>query len=637
MRGKGLSIVLSLLFLLASCRAATPPRSAAALATMEIYLSPWGSIVTVDGTPKGQTPLTLTLPPGTYRVRVEKEGYEPLERELTLDQEETLRGTLKDITPPTLSLSSLPAQVEEGAQLEITLAASDNEAVKRLELLIDEAIVCQSPGDSLFYLWDTSSVPGEHSLVGRAYDEEGNMGQTEVRIVITGVEMATVTPTTTPIVTPQPTPPAAQVTVRETEITIPSYPYEAYLHEAFDTEYGIPYLWLDRAAYESASHSLVLKSFKAIILENEYLRLTIVPELGGRIYKCLFKPTGQNLFYENSVLKPSYWGPLSREENWWLAAGGMEWAFPTDEHGYEWGTPWEYSIGYEEGGVTLSLWDTETDRLRVKIDISLLPGRAYFALRSHIENPTSIEARYQFWSNALLTLGSKTVSPETRFIYPTSQVIVHGSGDSILPQLGETMSWPIYEGQDMSWYGNWVSHLGLFIPQPSRNFVGAYNHETDLGMARIFPRQDAPGVKLFAMGSGFPESDTYTDDGSQYFEIWGGATPTFWEYAALAPGEAKEWVEYWYPFWGTGGLDFANRRAALNLDVGEGMVVLGVATTSLEQGTISLLLDGQEIHRETVTISPAQPYRREIPLGASGSLVLRLLGPGGESIAQHEE
>jgi len=605
---------------------------------MEICLSPRGATVTVDGTPRGETPLTLTLPPGTYRVRVEKEGYEPFERELTLNQKEILRGELKDIAAPTPSLSPLPAQVEEGTQLEITLTAWDNEGVKRLELLIDEAVVYESPGDSLFYLWDTSPVPGEHLLVGRAYDTEGNMGQTEVEIVITRVEMATVTPTTTvPTVTPKPTPPAAQVTVQETEITIPSYPYEAYLREAFDTEYGIPYLWLDRAAYKSASHTLVLKTFKAIILENEYLRLTIVPGLGGRIYKSLFKPTGQNLFYENSVLKPSYWGPLSREENWWLAAGGMEWAFPTDEHGYEWGTPWEYSVGYKKGGITLSLRDTETDRLRVKVDISLLPGRAYFTLKPHIENPTSIEAWYQFWSNTLLTLGSKTVSPETRFIYPTSQVIVHGSGDSNLPQAGETMSWPIYKGRDMSWYGNWVSHLGLFIPQPSRDFVGAYNHETDLGVARIFPRQEAPGVKLFAMGSGFPCTDTYTDDGSQYFEIWGGVTPTFGEYAALAPGEAKEWVEYWYPFWGTGGLDFANRRAALNLDVKEGAVVLGVATTSLERGTVSLLLDGQEIHRETVTISPAQPYRREIPIGASGSFTLRLLGSGGESIAQYEE
>jgi len=606
---------------------------------MEVYLSPWGSTITVDGTPRGETPLILTLPPGNYRVQVEKEGYEPSEREIILasGQKETLRGELKDIAAPILSFSSLPAQVEEGTQLEIILAASDNEGVKRLELLIDETLLYQSPGGSLFYLWDTSSISGEHLLRGRAYDEEGNMGQREVAITISKVEVATATPTATPMVTPQPTPLAARVTVKETEITIPSYPYEAYLREAFDPEYGIPYLWLDRAAYESAPHTVAPRTFKAIILENEYLRLTIVPELGGRIYKCLFKPTGQNLFYENSVLKPSYWGPLSREENWWLAAGGMEWAFPTDEHGYKWGTPWEYSIGYKEGGITLSLWDTESDRLRVKIDISLLPGRAYFTLKPHIENPTSKETQYQFWNNALLTLGTRSVSPETRFIYPTSQVIIHGSGDPTLPHAGEMMSWPLYEGRDMSWYGNWVGHLGLFIPQPSRDFVGAYNYETDLGVARIFPPKEAPGVKLFAMGSGFPYTDTYTDDGSQYFEIWGGATSTFWEYTTLGPGEAKEWVEYWYPFWGTGGLDFANRRAALNLDLREGMVVLGVATTSREEGTVSLLLDGQEIHRERVTINPAQPYRREIPIGAAGSFTLRLLGVEGESIAQHEE
>lgn len=126
--------------------------------------------------------------------------------------------------------------------------------------------------------------------------------------------------------------------VRETTISIRSYVYEPHLQQALDTQRGVRYLWLDRAIYgEPSAETVVLRPFRAVILENAYLQLTILPGLGGRIYECIFKPTGQNIFYRNEVLKPTSWGPLTREQNWWLAAGGMEWAFPVDEHGYEWG------------------------------------------------------------------------------------------------------------------------------------------------------------------------------------------------------------------------------------------------------------------------------------------------------------
>jgi hypothetical protein len=205
------------------------------------------------------------------------------------------------------------------------------------------------------------------------------------------------------------------------------------------------------------------------------------------------------------------------------------------------------------------------------------------------------------------------------------------------------MSWPLYEGRDMARYRNWTDWLGFFIPQPTQDFVGAYNHDTELGVARIFPRQDVPGVKLFAWGQEFPYTSNYTDDGSQYFEIWGGPNKTFWaeDDTSLGPEESKAWSEYWCLFYGIKGLDFANREAALSLEAQQGSLHLGLATTSYQEGTVVLMLGEEELHRQEVAVSPDSPYvhQTSLPAGVSGTarVSLRFLGPDGVAIARHDE
>jgi hypothetical protein len=88
----------------------------------------------------------------------------------------------------------------------------------------------------------------------------------------------------------------------------------------------MPYYSLDRGRYDAGK--IEDRDFTLIVLENDYLRLSLLPELGGRIYQAVFKPTGHNIFYQNPVLKPSPWGPP--EMGWWLAAGGMEWGLPVE-------------------------------------------------------------------------------------------------------------------------------------------------------------------------------------------------------------------------------------------------------------------------------------------------------------------
>lgn len=453
------------------------------------------------------------------------------------------------------------------------------------------------------------------------------------------------TPTLAPTQTPEMKPTVAtdEVVVRETTLSIPGYVYEPFLLDAFDAERGLSYVWLDRDAYgEPSAESVVLRPFTAIVMENRYLRLTILPELGGRVYECVFKPTGQNLFYRNHVLKPTRWGPLSREENWWLAAGGMEWAFPVTEHGYGWGVPWSYAVERSASETTIVVRDTTEERLRLSVEIGLAPDTAYFTVSPRIENPTDSPVSYQYWTNALLSLGDASLSPNTEFFYPTEEILVHSAGpDGGLPGERTVIDWPAWQGRDLSWYYNWEDYLGFFVPEPSEDFVGAYNHDTSLGVARVFDRREVPGVKLFAWGQQSPYGFEYTDDGSQYFEMWGGPNRTFWpeDDNTLAAGQSQSWTEYWYPFQGIGGLAFANRDVALSLAASEGEVSLGLVTTCSQEGTVVLTVGEQEVYRREVTVSPDNPHvdRVSLPAGltADDGVSLTYLDPLGEVLASY--
>jgi hypothetical protein len=431
-------------------------------------------------------------------------------------------------------------------------------------------------------------------------------------------------PSSTPLPSPTPSPAASPtvaadgVVVRETSLSIATYVYEPFLRDRFDDAHGVPYVWLDRDAYgEPTPDSTVLTPFRAVVMENRYLRLTILPELGGRLYECFFKPTGQNLFYRNLVLKPTRWGPLAREQNWWLAAGGMEWAFPVYEHGYESGIPWSYSVERSASETKIVVRDTTEVRPRMSVEIGLAPDTAYFTISPHVENPTDSSVSYQYWTSAVLTLGGSSVSPNTEFVYPTDEIVLHSTGPlSGLPGERAVITWPVWEGRDLSWYHSWEDYLGFFLPEPSEDFVGAYNHDTGLGIVRVFDRRETPGVKLFAWGQDSVYTSEYTDDGSEYFEMWGGPNRTFWpeDDNTLGPGESQAWTEYWYPFQGTDGLVFANRDAALSLTVSESMVSLGLASTSLQEGTVVVEAGGSEVYRREIAIGPESPHVDSVSL-----------------------
>lgn len=447
---------------------------------------------------------------------------------------------------------------------------------------------------------------------------------------VTAAPIPMTEPTALPPVTTDQTP---GVSTYEAEITIDAYPYERFWIEKRDPVTNVPFHAFDRAAYEAAAPTIKPepKTFRAQVLENEYLKVVILPELGGRIYQITHKPSGKNFLYNNRILKPTPWG--MPEQDGWLAAGGIEWAFPTREHGYEWNAPWNARVEHDAQGASVVLTDSNaSDRPRVQVRVTLPAHAAYLAVSPRVENPTTQPRRIQFWSNAQLNLGAKgSLSPETRFYLPGDTVLVHSTANGwvppeSVPQANATApAAPValsdLAGRDLRVYRNWDNYLGVFDADTAQGdlaqaFVGAYNYTTGSGIARIFTPELTPGVKLFAFGPHFCCRELFTGDNAEYFELWGGLTRTFFadDDLILQPGETRAWTEYFLPLSDTNGIGAALPDFAMNLSNDGSRVTVTAYAAAPRRGVLILKQDAREIQRWDFDLAAAQRLQAQLEI-----------------------
>jgi uncharacterized repeat protein (TIGR01451 family) len=408
------------------------------------------------------------------------------------------------------------------------------------------------------------------------------------------------------------------VQVSTTTLAISTYPYAAFLETRHSEAYNVDYPWLDWPAYEGSDPQPAPHDYTALVVENPYLQLTLLPELGGRLYGVTIKATGEELLYQNPVIKPTHWGPT--EQGWWLAVGGIEWCLPVDEHGYEWGVPWTYLVTNTSEGATVALWDSEADdRVRARIEVFLPADRASFEITPHLENPTATPVSFKFWDNAMLAPGAaNTVGPQLRFVLPIDQVTVHSRGDDDLPSPGRAMSWPVFDGTDYSRLGNWNQWLGFFArPQAAEDWAGVYAEGIRRGVARVFPHEVAVGVKGFGFGWTSPiDPGNWTDDGSTYVELHGGPSPTFWDTITLEAGQSLAWTETWLPLQDLPALSLATPELALGLKADGADLDLGAVLSRAGQD-VSLRLwrksDCASLWREDgLALAPGEAYTHHL-------------------------
>ena len=454
----------------------------------------------------------------------------------------------------TLAPLALP-ETEEGPGGGAKVQPGD---VVALRLSIDGADtgwrkVAQLGGTRLDLSW-VAGVPDSYEILAQARNAAGMVGEVQRYLVVL----------------PEPDPNIGQsATVRATSVSLPTYPLEAFQRDQVDPTYRWPYVAFDRDSFWGSAPQPTPQRFDLLILENRYLQVSILPQLGGRIWQVIHKPSGDTMFYQNTVVKPSPWGPANQLG--WLALGGLEWALPVNEHGYDWGTAWEVTTFEDEtGAVGVEIATPDDGRLlAVAITVTLRPETAYFTVAPVIQNVAAHDLDFHFWQTAMLAPGPENrPSADLRFLTPTELAGIHSTGDPMLPQPGQQITWPAYFGRDLSRLGNWDEYAGLFeYPAAHGPYVGVYDRAVDAGAMRIFPAEIAQGSKIFGLGWRRPiGSEHFTDDRSFYVELHGGLSPSFDEPYHLAAGATVAWEEAWYPLAGIDGAVVCQCRHGVECD-----------------------------------------------------------------------
>jgi hypothetical protein len=415
------------------------------------------------------------------------------------------------------------------------------------------------------------------------------------------------------------------VVVYETVLTIQTYGYKQALQPTNPDDDIYPYPRLDSGQVTPPQP----ETYKAIVMENDYIAVMILPELGGRIYRWVDKISGRRLLYENPVIKPTEWG----YRGWWLAAGGIEWAFPVEEHGLNEWRPWDVHISNTGSTAIVYVSDTE-DRtgLEVGMTITLDSASPILMLQPVVRNNTETDQNYQYWINAMLALNENKTSANTEFILPASQVLVHSTGDSRLPGEWQWMSWPEYNGINVSRYGTWQGWLGFFVPNVFAGYAAVYDHEVGQGVVRIFTPGRPAGTKIF--GPGTLPSWLWTDDDSNYVEFWSGITATFADETVLLAGSSISWVEYWYPVHDLGGVSAANKSGALFLSANGDELHIGATVIQGHANTLILWQNQSPLQTWTLSLDPGQTFKTTWATSERNDLSISLLDVAGDVIVQ---
>lgn len=368
------------------------------------------------------------------------------------------------------------------------------------------------------------------------------------------------------------------------------------------------------------------RDYQAVFVENEYLKLTYIPEFGGRIFSLYDKLRGREVFYRNDVVKPAHYNPRLG----WVQSG-LEITGPYDAHMLTLnGEPfWSNKIiRNADGSISLVLGEIDpVYRMKVNLTATLHPGVAALEMSVFCYNPRDGRMPQMFWLSTALSATEKT-----RFIYPMTRTIGHTTS--------EIADWPLYNGIDYSWDRNNKHMLGVFGIDIYDDFQGAYMFDRDYGVFRYADRRIVQGMKLWTFGyspSATALERAYTDSAGPYIEVQSGRHVWDGHYEWVGPHKVENWSEWWVPVAGIGGLTTITRDVALNLEVEGASVKVGLSPARVIPGArIALRSASGEIFSATADLAPGKPFVRTAPVsGSLAGLAVRVSDRSGAEVLHY--
>lgn len=363
---------------------------------------------------------------------------------------------------------------------------------------------------------------------------------------------------------------------------------------------------------ETISDQKTDKSYMAVYLENEYLKVMVLPELGGRIQRAFDKTNNYDFVYYNQVIKPALVGLTGP----WIS-GGIEFNWP-QHHRPATFLPVDAQILENEDGSRSVLCHDVDQMYGTKgiTKITLYPGRAYIEIKGRLYNRTSMPQTFLWWANPAVAANDYTQS-----IFPPDvhAVMDHGKRDvSRFPiATGVYYKKDYSDGVDISRYKNIPVPTSYMAEKSSYDFVGGYDHEKKAGILHVADHHISPGKKQWTWGCGdFGKAwdRNLTDEDGPYIELMTGVyTDNQPDFTWLKPFEEKTFKQYFMPYKAIGQVKNATVQAALNLSYDGKDAKLAVYATGIyENAKIILSASGRKLLDVNARISPVDIYETSI-------------------------
>lgn len=377
------------------------------------------------------------------------------------------------------------------------------------------------------------------------------------------------------------------------------------------------------------------KVYQALYLENDYLKIMILPELGGRVHRAYDKVNQRDFVYFNHVVKPALVGLLGP----WIS-GGIE--FNTPQH-HRPTTFMGLDFSLEEnadGSATIFVGEREPMHgLTITTGFTLFPDKALLQIKSRIFNGNDTPRSFLWWANPAVKGGD---GHQSVFPPDVTAVFDHGKRAVIDFPIAHGEYYKVkYDGVDISRYKNIPVPTSYMAWRSDYDFVGAYCHDEDGGLLHIADHHVSPGKKQWSWGYGdFGQAwdRNLTDEDGPYIELMTGVyTDNQPDFTWLEPGESKEFVQNFLPYSKLGTLQNATTQAAIKLERREGKLELGVYAIEAIRGEVVITTEaGMELHRKWVDLTPCRADMWSIADECAERLVMKLIA-NGKTIVSYTE
>jgi len=381
------------------------------------------------------------------------------------------------------------------------------------------------------------------------------------------------------------------------------------------------------------------KKYTGLFLENKYLKIMILPELGGRVQMAYDKIKQRHFIYYNQVIKPALVGLTGP----WIS-GGIEFNWP-QHHRPSTFEPIDYIIEENSDG-SKTVWVNEVEKMfRTKgmAGFTLYSDKAYLEIKAKLYNRTGLPQTFLWWANPAVK-----VNDDYQSVFPpdVNAVFDHGKRDvSSFPIATGTYYKVDYSpGTDISRYKNIPVPTSYMAINSNYDFMGGYEHDTQAGVLHVANHHVSSGKKQWTWGHGeFGKAwdRNLTDEDGPYIELMTGVyTDNQPDFSWLMPYEEKTFTQYFLPYRELGMVKNATKDVLVSLEsLGEKVNVKVFVTSNQENVEIKLLVNSKAVLNEITNLSPEQVFEQEVTLEAAVAeeqLLLVISGASGKGLIRYE-